>query len=299
MICAQAHNLGSSSISSISSSSALSSPNTLSNYSRIGSPVILAGGSIQSMVTEGSLTEGPNEALIAGAIGATIGALLVVLGIFFPFYRIRRCAATRDVNVEKEDREEDSKRHSRSRNATPASLRPVSVFSDTTIDSSETRENFKNKLRRKDSVTKSLGSLGGGRGRSEEGERDGGSSPLVARLENLSQTFVPSSPTSTAVLSSPSPTTPSYSTTHLTSQIGSFSRGGGTSQPIFQAQSQVSFPPPSHFANQPTGGYAAALQRAGGSPSSPQSPLGPAGSVVGGSRLGGGRVAEPYEEKNY
>ncbi|GAA5962615.1 hypothetical protein JCM3765_006859 [Sporobolomyces pararoseus] len=281
---------------STTAASPSSSPDILddsfTSTSRARSPVMLAGGSIQSMVTEGSLTPGPNKALIAGAIGGTVGVLVVVLAIFFTFYRIRRCAAPRDVNNEKEEQDKDSVRHSRIRNATPSSSRPVSVFSDTTIDSNETRKKSKNKLRRKDSITRSLRSLRGIK-QSEEDDRDGGSSPVVARLEDLSHTFSTSSssPASPAMLSSPSSMTISYSNTSSTSQSGGSSRGGVL--PLhFQAQSQLSFPPASQFATRSIGGYAAALQRAGGSLSSPQSSVGPTGSR-------GGSVAEPYEEKYY
>ncbi|GAA5881665.1 hypothetical protein JCM16303_005534 [Sporobolomyces ruberrimus] len=254
------------------------------------SPVILAGGSIQSMVTEPH-TPGPSTALIAATIGGTLGGLVVVFAIFFAIYRIRRLIQSSDTHAVHDD---EIDRMSRMSHITPASSRPVSTFSDTTVDSHDARARTRRILRRRSSTGLSLKSL------KNQNPNTGGGNHQVISIDHLEAEAdrVPfsslSSPTSSATLS-PAIHAPHHTRDYSSRQPEIENRG---MQP-FQAHSQLAFPPPSQPAMHSIGGYATALQRAGGSLGPSYSPPGQGGTGYGtGQRAGTVQrvAAEIYEE---
>ena len=241
---------------------------TLSQSTSRASPVMYAGGSIQSMVTTG--TPGPQPALIGGAIGGAIGGLAIIIGLFWIIHRIRNRSRRN---------EQDEKDLPRSRPVTPASSRPVSIFSDTTVDSAEERKWTRRKLRRRSSAGTSLKSL-----RLKELNQKGGGS-VVSVLENMarsksemdltqlnenSSTATPSPPALSPVspISPISPISPvshisptSHHTITYPQQHLPISR---PPQPTFYAQhlNLPARPIPSQAPNHLVGGYAGATQRA-------------------------------------
>ncbi|GAA5843165.1 hypothetical protein JCM5353_007088 [Sporobolomyces roseus] len=243
------------------------SDSTLSRSLSRPSPVMFAGGSIQSMVTTG--TPGPQPGLIGGAIGGAVGALFVAIGLFWVFHRIRNRS---------ERNEEDEKVLPRSRPVSLASSRPVSIFSDTTVDSAEERKWTRKKLRRRSSAGTSLKSL-----RLKELNRKGGGN-VVSVLENMARsksetdlTQLNNSPTA----SSSSPTLSPVSSVSPISPISPISPVSPASchtvtypqrqlpvsqppQPTFYAQhlNLPARPIPSQVPNRSIGGYAGATLRA-------------------------------------
>ncbi|GAA6017987.1 hypothetical protein JCM11491_000021 [Sporobolomyces phaffii] len=206
-------------------------PRSLSSPSALKpSPVVFAG-SIQSMVSEKE-TLGADPAVIAGAIGGTFGALLVVLTGFFVFNLVRRWIRTED-----DRRGSDDPLSRRRSTATLASSRPVSTFSDTTVDSSETRRTAGRKWRRRSSAAGvSLKSLRAREHTQPEGGRNStelASGHAHSRSEpNLSQPF--------------------HSLVHAPT-LG---------YPHVQPFASVTLPPPSQPAVH-AGGHAATLRRGG------------------------------------
>ncbi|GAA6063877.1 hypothetical protein JCM10212_005869 [Sporobolomyces blumeae] len=97
---------------------------------------------------------GPKAALIGGAIGGVVSGLVLVSILFWLVHRLGlhpgRSPPRRQSNGIYDD-DDDFHADSRSRAVTPASSsRPVSVFSDTTVDSTEGRDrNDKTRPRRK------------------------------------------------------------------------------------------------------------------------------------------------------
>ena len=268
---------------------------TLSQSTSRASPVMYAGGSIQSMVTTG--TPGPQPALIGGAIGGAIGGLAIIIGLFWIIHRIRNRSRRN---------EQDEKDLPRSRPVTPASSRPVSIFSDTTVDSAEERKWTRRKLRRRSSAGTSLKSL-----RLKELNQKGSGS-VVSVLENMarsksetdltqlnhnnSTTATPSPPALSPVspISPISPIPPaSHNTITYPQQHLPISR---PPQPTFYAQHlNLPAPPiPSQAPNHLVGGYAGATHRAAPSSWATFSSVGTSQGSNGGGAQSRRVAAEPY-----